>query len=182
MIQLIHDTNKVGQVQITTNGTILPSDKVLQSIRGKNVKISISNYGELSTRKNELIKKLQEYKIPFEIGEEHKIWVDFGELKVYERTEEEYKTQFTNCKSTCRSYYKGKLHFCPRSSHGMDLGLVPDNLGDYIDLNREDMTTKLFAELYEKLETKDYIEACRYCKKGAGKLEEFPAAEQMPRI
>lgn len=182
VIDVCLSTEKIGTLAIVTNGTILPDDSFFQHIQGLPVRLDMSNYGALSTKKDLLIAKLKEYKIHYTIAEELKTWLDFGEPKLYQRTDEEYKSQFKNCKMPCRSYYKGKFHFCPRSNHGMDLGIIPDCPDDYIDLNREDMTPELFAELYAKLEAKDYIEACKYCKKGTGQLEEFPAAEQMPRL
>lgn len=182
VIDLLISSGKVADIKITTNGTILPPDDFFKHIQGSIVRISISNYGELSTHKEEIINKLKKYHIPYDIGEEHKIWKDFGQPILYQRSEDEYKAQFKNCNLPCRSYYKGKLHYCPRSSHGTDLQRIPDSPKDYIDLNRKDMTPNLFYTLLKQLEQNDYIEACKYCKMGTDHLEEFPAAEQTPRL
>lgn len=182
MIEKLENSGKVDEINIVTNGTILPSNEFFESIKKKPVSGSISNYGKLSKNMDSLILKLTEYNIPFVVAEEHLTWLDFGKVKFYQRTSEEYIKQYKMCKVGCRSFLKGKIHICPRSSHGMDIGIINDVSSDYVDIFEEGMTKKLFKEKFKKLEQKEFIEACKYCKKGLDSCESVPAAIQMERM
>jgi len=69
----------------------------------------------------------------------------------------------------------GELHYCYRSAHAKDLGLIPDHPGDYVDLLSGDIAT-VRRRINEFIEL-DSIAACDYCN-GAGKPIDLPRGAQ----
>lgn len=182
VIKVLEDSKKVMRINIVTNGTIVQKDDFFREVSLKNVTVSISNYGSLAKNKSTLIEKLNYFSVPYRTADEEMTWLNFGKVEFYERTNEEYKKQFLTCKSVCRTYYKGRIHVCPRSSHGMDLNMIPDISNDYIDVLKENLSKEEFLDAFNKLEQQDYIEACKYCKKGLIDCEVVLPAEQMEWI
>lgn len=71
----------------------------------------------------------------------------------------------------------GELHYCYRSAHGMDLGLIPRNESDFVNLLSGDS-----MEVRNKLKNfvgLEYISACDYCN-GARKSVEVRATQHAP--
>ena len=107
--------NKIGEIIIVTNGTMLPmnnSKELWEELSDSKVSVLVSDYGHLSKMKNELLNLCQKH---------------FINVKILEKV-------FKDCDSQCRSLYNGELHFCLRSAHGKDLGIVKKRVEDYVDL------------------------------------------------
>lgn len=181
-VEIFHNSGKVGMIKIITNGTILAQDDLLEQIKGKNVHILISNYGELSRQKKPLIHKLSDFKIPYITSELARTWLDLGGFDKEERSEEELTLQYSKCNTLCRSYFRGKIHLCPRLSHGMDLGLISKHDSDYIDLTAPNMTKEIFYKNYIDLEKKGWYKGCQYCKRGLVDCKVIPSAIQVENI
>ena len=80
----------------------------------------------------------------------------------------------------CTSILDGKLHHCPRSSHGTNMKKIPLRKQDYIDLLDKNIDKKqLRKELYEFFyKYVPYVEACNYCNSATKYLKSIPAGEQ----
>ncbi|SMC83716.1 radical SAM protein [Papillibacter cinnamivorans] len=172
--------DKIGIVKVTTNGTILPTEERLLAILAHpKVFVEISDYGDLSRRKSELISLFEKRRIRYVFFRAQENWYDFGGMEFRAREETALRKQFALCAAGCRSYYRGRLHWCPRSGHGMELGFIPDTPGDYVDLMDPDLST---GELRIKIRafcSLDGITACNYCDKGTDLFLPVPAAVQM---
>lgn len=171
---------KIGRVKITTNGTILPSDERLISILSHpKVFVEISDYGPISRQKTQLVSLFNERHIRFRFFAARDNWFDFGGLEPRGRNESTLKRQFTLCSSGCRSYYRGKLHWCPRSGHGMDLGFIPDTPSNYVDFSNTDLSKEELTSQIRALLAAEYVAACNFCDKGTDLFLPVPAAMQM---
>ena len=174
--------DKIKKVIVVTNGTLCPDDIDLwEEFSCFKVVLHISDYTILSRNKDNIIKKCFEHAVNCEI-EENKIFYDTGNMKKRNRTDDELQNVFIRCNTKCRSLFNGEFHFCPRSSHGVDLGLVERRKEDYVDLmtNRDTLRN----ELFEFLNRDNYIEACDYCDiRLPGYYEkEYPAAVQAKNV
>ncbi len=181
IIELLEKSEKVQEINIVTNGTIVPSDYFFEQVKNKSVTVSISNYGELSRKMEILTEKLKQNDISFEVAEELLTWMDYGKVEYCERTNEEYQSQYKTCRAGCRTFLNGKIHICPRSSHGMDIGIIPDVPSDYVNVLESGLTKKEFKEKLIQLEKRNFIEACKYCQKGLVDCQSVPAAIQQKR-
>lgn len=137
----------------------------------------------LSKNKEKLFQQCKKKYINIEI-EENKFFYDTGNMEKRYRTEKELQKVFTDCKTLCRSLFNGEFHYCPRSSHGTDLGIVPKYKGEYINLLNVENEFELRKEIEEFINREDYIEVCDYCDiRVPGYYEKiYPAAVQTPTV
>ena len=179
IVECLCTCGKVEKILILTNGTVVPKDEALLcALHNKKVSVRISDYGEKSRRLKEMTALFDEREICYKVENMVENWYDFGNLHVRGRNEEQLSRQFQMCSSTCTSYLNGRLHACPRSGHGMDLGLIPDRTGDYADLANLIDRKQRRVEVRRFLNQK-YITACDYCNKGTPDFVKLPmAAEQ----
>ncbi len=179
--------DSIGIISMITNGTIVPSDETL-SIMAKSDKLCVlvSDYGEVSTRLNQLKEKLAIWNIPSISLEENKYpWWSEGELCKYDRTEEETQDMFSSCeeKDFCTTLMNGKLFICERIANGENLGIIP--ISDKNSVHLTDMkfmnlsTEERGRHCREFLGMETYPPGCEYC--AFDKTHVIPRAKQMCR-
>ena len=181
LLEFLKKQNKIKQITIVTNGTLLiKNEKIIKILKNSLFNVFISNYGKNSSKKEELINQLKENNIKYILGKEDTLWRNYGDLEKRNRKEKELKKQFLNCKIMCTSILDGKLHHCPRSSHGTNLKKIPLRKQDYIDLLDKNIDEKqLRKELYKFFyKYVPYVEACNYCNSATKELKSMPAGEQ----
>jgi hypothetical protein len=177
-----------------TNCTISPSEKLLKTLSKYKDKlvVQVSRYGVNPARESEILAALEATGVTLKIekyyGDDQSFggWVDFGEWKPRNRSEPELSRIFQNCAVTRdmrgnRRTRDGKVHWCSRSQRGMDLGLIPNNTDDYVDLfdnsTREEKRAKFL-----KIANCNNLSACDYCSGDQGTDDvnkRFQAAEQV---
>ncbi len=154
----------VERIQLVTNGTFIPKD--LEKLKKYVTFIRISDYGELSVKKEELAEKCRDIGICIEKTEENVLWVDYGEIEKHNRTESELQSIFKNCyhSKNWNTVVNGEYHFCARSGIGSVLGKVPKLKQDYVDLLDYTLSIEeLRDKLKNFLEDTKMITACDYC-------------------
>lgn len=161
--------DKVISVHIVTNGTIVPSPALLQDLAESLTYIAISDYGELSTQKEALVKALETYQIPYEIRGQGKWWRTFGKPQDFMRTEEENQRIFESCPyRKCLSVLNGEFRLCPRSNFAARLGM-PQHEEDRVllfdkNLSAQEKERKIYQLVNE---AKEYF-PCSYCMGATG--------------
>ena len=169
---------KIKNVQIVTNGTILPGTELLNAMKHKKITVSISNYGPLSAKKDELAEMLHKHGVHVQIAPSQPLWREMNGLVPRGYSPEKMKKIFKGCNDDCKSLYDGKLYLCPQALHGALLGLVKENHREYIDLRA--CSPKEFRDRINALYTKpDTFTTCYYCAGGdPGFARQVPCAEQ----
>lgn len=174
--------HKIRNIQVVTNGTLLFSDPVIEVMKKySQISVDISNYEEKSIKKDELVKQLKENQITYYTQEDRIFWTASADFSKRNRTVEQLKEVFSQCSMDCINMLNGKLHLCPRSAHGMDLKIIDENPGDYVNIREMDSAGTIRRRLYELLNAKS-ISACDYCD--IHRWKELPtvrAAEQISR-
>lgn len=179
VINVLLKSNKIQRVEIVTNGTIIPRDKKLLNVmRNNRVIVCISQYPIVDY--NKLIEFLKENKINYRIDKMN-FWMDYGKPVKRNKSEKELIKQFSRCSNVCKSLINGKIHLCPRSSHGMDLGIIEDNKNDYLDLLDDSISIFDKKKRLNKLLDKKYISACDYCDFGTKYSKKVGVAEQLKK-
>lgn len=175
---------------IITNGTFLPKQSIFETMKNLpcNFLVRIDDYGDLSCQKANLMEKLSESEIPYEVrcySKEEQFsggWVDFGDLEYYDTAG--YKTQNEKfgvcaCNAITNEYtlWGGRLYGCARSAIGNALGKFAVPTSDYIDL----LSDELIETKREHLQTlaKGPYYACSYCLGRDNKNLRIDAAEQL---
>lgn len=165
IMEKVSSKGNIITAEIVTNGTIMPGKEILEAIKKHGICVSISNYGVNSPKAAQIKKAADEMGIICSIKLDN-TWYDSGAPKPRNRKKEDNKTYFENCsaRSICSSLQKGEYHLCPRSAHGIALGLIPKKESDFINVTDYTLTHE---QLKEKL--KNYIfnppclTACDYC-------------------
>ena len=182
----LNQLRNIGEIKVVTNGTICPSSdniSLWEELHRPNIRVSISDYGLLSKNKNKLYGECKKRHINIEI-EENKRFYDTGNMKKRNRTEEQLQTVFMECGTLCRSLFNGEFHYCPRSSHGTDLGIIKKYNNEYVNLFENQTDLEIREEIRTLINRKEFIEACDYCDiRIPGYYERtFPPAVQTQKV
>ena len=141
MVDYACSKSQILLVQITTNGTIIPSQKVLDSLtRNRHrIEVFVSNYSlHNKTKYNEVLDLLQKHKIPYSTVRNAKDfrWIQRGDIFARNRDIDGIKRTFWNCwQKPCVSLFEGRFLVCTRAYY-VEKALNPAiNLSEGINLN-----------------------------------------------
>lgn len=156
---------------VYTNGTIVPDNRVLEDIRGEGITFSITDYGALSKKCNDLIAKLKKFDIGYNrVTPEG--WVDCAGIAMHDRTDKERRDVFAGCcVKILWTMMHGKLYRCPFSANLDALRAIPDADGDYVDL-LDDSPVHLLKSNIQRLNSVDTLKSCDWCN---GRYYDSPA-------
>lgn len=156
---LNQDPNRT--VYIYTNGTICPTDEILETLKGKKVHFYITDYDDLSRNIDALIKSLNKYNLGF-YRKPAGNWVDCSSVKKHNRNVSRLKQVFKECcAKRLYTLISGKLYTCPFISNAANLKAIPDNKSDYVDLLADDKHLKEKIRRLVKME--NFFPACDFC-------------------
>lgn len=133
VIEAIKTINKIDFFEITTNGTIVPSDGIMKSLKETDSCLRISKYSK-SVKTDEIIKKCKEYGVRFSIMDEL-VWYDSSSIENRALSDYEKSIIASNCTSykLCKTISCNKFFCCARAASLFDLGISKDE-EDYINL------------------------------------------------
>lgn len=177
--------DKMINFAITTNGTIIPEQRILDLCRKYCVLIRISNYSAelkyLERKYEKLKKELDKNEITYIIGGSDYQWMDYGFETVNRGGKAEELIQvFDECKTTCREIRGSKYYYCVMARS------VSDNLGfglgedDYLDFKKV-KDKKVLLEFEMGYSDKGYLDMCNHCNGADAVNHPIPVAEQLQR-
>lgn len=175
----------IGTMNVTVNGTVLPSVEVLEMCRKYQVKFVISDYTitlpQMAPKLSDFVNKLQEYQIEYDLLK-YEEWVDYGFDNVMHEEDEQYMMRFFDtCKTPCREIRGSKYYYCVSGrasyrSYGYHI-----EKDDYLDFSKLGADyKKVILEYNLGYSKKGYLEMCRRCN-GSYKYNSYklPPARQM---
>jgi uncharacterized Fe-S cluster-containing radical SAM superfamily protein len=184
--------DQIDTFEIITNGTIIPKDDVIEAIKKYRDKmnIMIDHYGDLSRNINEVSRIFTENGINFRIRDYCSDnphcggWVDFGDFSQKHFTKEDIEAKFNKCAypgklQFCFSTMGGEMHPCTPSRRCMELGIIPRNKGEYIDLFDENVSIEEQRQKFYDILNMKSLSACAYCNGLCDDSERFMPAEQL---
>lgn len=156
-------TSKIGKMTIISNGTIMPSNKLIEIMKATGTRIRISNYGKHSIKLDEIRRVCEEKEISCFVNSEE--WIDMGKIENHNYTIAKLKEIFVDCPfASSLLLLKGRVYRCAHIAHLHNLGKVSDEKKDYVDF------TELKAEQIEMKKTEleeylhcEYLQTCTYC-------------------
>lgn len=153
---------KVGGVKIITNGTIVPSQNVLDSISKSDTVVWISDYGEKSRKIGELIEVFQKNRINYTVLNVQE-WSDVIQLNDNCRiqSENELKNRRKHdCVTRCRTVANGKFYLCSLLKSMDYLGITPFAKTNYVDIYDENAR----KQIIDMLDMDQPLpQACSFC-------------------
>ena len=176
-------SDRIGRIDIITNGTIVPSDECLQALKADpKVTVVFSNYGELSSKLEEFSSAAERRGIRYDIVEDE-FWWDFGDLDPREEPGRRTQHRYDGCYSRrlCTTLYRGKLYVCPRQAHAVNLGIIPEDITETVAIMAPEYNDPavLHDAVYRLIDRKERISACARC--GCDKNIKVPRAVQAER-
>lgn len=150
--------NKIADmIEITTNGTIVPNERVLNALQDERVCVKISRYKK-SYSVDDIIEKFKNNNIKYTLMEEM-IWIDSGEPIARGESKDELMNKYYICTAAklCKTIYKGRLFSCARAASIYDLGIFM-NEEDSVDLSGDNLKHKIWNYLRNV-----HIDPCDYC-------------------
>lgn len=130
--------DRIGEITVITNGTILPDEKLLQALKSCNVRVHVSDY----TSAVPYEKRLEEFEqAMIDAGIEYRIntslvWSDFG-FPEQPFNFADVRTHMMECFPVFRGLNDKKLYFCHVAWSAEKLGKYRLKEGDYFDLLSE---------------------------------------------
>lgn len=170
---------------VTTNGTIIPNDTILELCRKYDVTIRVSDYSvtlpKLKERYELLYKKLQGIHTLVWNTDDKESWYDYGFESVDHGNDPKVLTDvFGRCKTPCREIRGDKYYYCVMArsvAENMKRGVGTE---DYFDLGGKVDRKHLF-EFEMGYSNKGYLDMCRFCRGAEAVNYRIPAAIQEKR-
>lgn len=163
LLEYCYKQEKIENITIISNGTVMPTDDVLKSMRNTNTRLRLSDYGKYSIRLKELKSRCEQEKITCFINNE--LWTDMGKIYNHNYTEIELEEMFTDCPfAFALLLLKGKIFRCAHVAHLNNLEIIDSYQHDSVDVNEireEDIVSKK-EELLDYLHI-SYLKGCSYC-------------------
>lgn len=182
LVEEFSNNPNIEQVSVVSNGTLMPNDRLLRALLNKKVLMRISDYGELSRKKDDLIELLNKWGIRYEVTD-FKYWNRRPTVEILNETDEQLRRKVFNCCTVANSttLINGKLFFCSYSAYQNYLKAVPDFGDNYVYLLNNEETG---LQLRKKIDSirqmgNDGIpkQACRFCNFNNFE-DNLPVAEQ----
>ena len=174
--------DKILVFSITTNGTILPSDKMIELCKKHRMTIRISDYSDtlprLKQRYEQFYEKASEIEVIVWKTEKQNSWFDYGFEEV-DRGGDAFQLikSFDRCRTDCREIRGSRYYYCVMArSVSENMGWVAE-AGDYLEL-KDLKDKKIFFEYQQGFSEKGYIDMCRHCRGAEAPRFLIPAAEQ----
>ena len=164
MVEYAAQKENISIIRITTNGTMIPSEKLLNVIKKypNRVYFYLSNYGGNPSlnpilKYDELKKLLYNNNIRFQMVDS---WAWMSELGMAHKKYDEKITikKVQDCfRTKCTHILNGKIDVCSKAHGATALGLIKTT--DAIDIIKSKNLKKDLINFYQK----PYPEACEYC-------------------
>ena len=173
---------KILTFAITTNGTIVPSDEIVELCKRYRVTVRVSDYTDtipkLQPRYDLIYDKLSEIEIITWKTKKEDCWFDYGFEEV-DRGEDvcQLIEVFDKCRIDCREIRGSRYYYCVMAR------TVPENMGwrigaeDYLEL-KDLQDKKILFEYQQGFSGKGYVDLCRHCRGADAPQFLIAAAEQ----
>lgn len=181
--------NRIGLLELITNGTIVPKRTVLDAMRAfGNVKIIIDNYGpQLSTKVSQVEDAFISCGIFYEtrkyFGDDayYSGWLDMTDLSDKHRDKAGDAAVYSSC--IFSQHFQrciiaaGRIYICAVGRRLNDLGILKTNC-DYVDLTDNSLTIEDKKKQLQSFFERDSFESCHFCNGFCMDRPRYAPAEQ----
>ncbi len=142
IVEYVSSLEKIGCVNIITNGTLVPRDNVLELMAQQNVTVRISDYGKVSNKKEQLIFKLEQYGVLYSIME-NMTWYDYARYREEPLSLDSVAEQYRACPLNCMALSETMFSRCQIAMSAFALNALPtghndSRFADVIDVTKTD--------------------------------------------
>ena len=178
LVGAISSDDKIDWIEITTNGTILPSQEDIHKLKNKKLMIKLSDYGGVNHNKISQMYCIAKKEGIIVRSLQNRWWIKSGGVERRKRPRFHVKYNYYNChaRADCKVLYKGNLYTCGRAPVLYEIERLKDN-NSYIDIRNSqggDSLYRIVDEFYHR----DYASCCEYCDYSDDSVECIPSGEQ----
>lgn len=178
-------SHNIGRLELTTNGTVVPSDDVCEIMAKSKIQIIVDDYRDAVPQHranfDKLIEKLSQFAIPYKILKAD-YWIDLAPFTTDNShlNESDLCQYFDNCAVPWQEYRDGKLWLCNYASYAdvADIHCAQEN--EYFALNKlNDSNKRELIEFRLGYSEKGYVDFCKRCRSYGNNNTITKVAEQM---
>lgn len=177
--------HKLGRLEMTTNGTVVPSDVLCESMARNNLHVIVDDYREqlpqYHAKFSELIKKLEKYGVAYKVLRAD-AWLDLApfETNNSDFTESQLVNYFDACAVPWQEYRDGKLWLCNYAAYAEVAGIENTEPNEYFELCKlNDGNRRELMEFRLGYSEKGYVRFCKRCRSFGNNDIKIKVAEQL---
>jgi hypothetical protein len=158
--------SNIIQINITTNGTIVPKPDVLDYIAENGIIIQASNYDTLSANIAELECECAKHGILFLTSPLSLYWVNPHATERFNRSIDANRIIYSNCsvRKFCDGVIEnGYFEQCPYIFRKSVLGMIPRDSSCHVSLTNENISVTERRSMMKAVQNKDVLSYCDYC-------------------
>lgn len=164
LLSYLCEESKIKFIEITSNGTILPAEDIIDLLKDPKVCVLLSDYGEVNEKN---VEKTYQYLVQNGIcvqNLKNREWIQGGGIGRRKKSKRKLQYEYFHCfaRKDCRTLYKGKLYVCGRAPILNELGLLIDD-SSFLDIREMNCERELGKREIYKFFKNDYAECCDFC-------------------
>lgn len=184
--------DRIGMLEILTNGSIVPNDRILKSLSfSTKVNILINNYGStLSTKIPQITQALNNNGIAYRLRDQNAEkkycggWVDITDLSDKKRSDIETENLYNNCvypgAFRCFAIFGDRAYICGVYLRTKSTGIISDNPDEYVDFSDHSTTSsEAKIEQIQRFFDRRFFSSCKFCNGFCENSKRYLPAEQL---
>lgn len=174
LLEWIVKIDEIGEIHISTNGTVIPDEKLLKAMKHPKIELFLSDYPlEIAPQKSAVLRVLKDGGIRTHYMK-GQVWYDTGSCEKRSITPGVLKKQIRRClMAGGKSLKNNCFYLCSRCANGEALGYFAEEAKVKLEGDREKVREAL-KNMYVLKE----CTGCRHCDSVGEKGHEIPPAEQ----
>ena len=191
MDYLLQYQDRIGMLEILTNGSLAPSQSLIDVLAKSNkTNVLIDDYGpQLSKKVSDAIAAFEQHGVAYRHRTYHGSdahcggWVDLTRIGMKNRSSKETAEIYAKCAYPgpfhCLAIFGGKAYICGVYKKCVTDGLIPDVPSEYIDFLAEDYDLENVRTQIASFHQRSYFSACAYCDGFCPDSHRYIPAEQL---
>lgn len=156
------ENDKIKNVVIFTNATVLPSAKKMTGWDNKKIKFYLSDYHIKCQKINEFIDLIDPLGFDYYVAN-FKNWIAHSAIQYVDLSEEERNRLYEKCPGkTCPVVIEDRFYMCEYVANACILNAVPSSDDNYYDMRKKSTGNNEFKKYLKRDKAPN---ACRYCSR-----------------
>lgn len=176
---------RIGRLEMTTNGTIVPSDALCLALRDGGVNLIVDDYRdsvpEYADAYDAALEKYEAFSVSYRVQKVAN-WISLAPFETDHSawSEEQLRSHFDACAVPWQEYRDGKLWLCNYAAYAEVAGIAKTRPTDYLDFTDGEIDRKALLEFRLGYSDRGYVEFCKRCRGYGNNTIPTKVAEQLP--
>jgi organic radical activating enzyme len=156
-------SSKYDMLLVLTNGTIIPNQRNLDTLKDQKITLQISEYNSPRQKLPELLQVCEQNGIITKVLKDFR-WQDSSHIRRYGRTDAENAELLRCCAvHRCATITDGKLFYCPIAGNMYTLRAAPREYHEFVPLLDKSIPDGAIMEQINTLMHTKQLKACDFC-------------------